>query len=100
MPRRHMKRPHRARRWRGQAALIEQLKAEGFDPAKMRLPPELWYPAADGLKTVGALAEHVAANLNNYKQPNPLIRELKAAEALLAAAEKAGVKFHFTKTER
>src|SRR5438067_9939850 len=35
-----------------QAALIEQLRGEGFDPAKMRIPPELWFPAADGLKTV------------------------------------------------
>ncbi|HEX3357389.1 MAG TPA: hypothetical protein VHS31_10500 [Tepidisphaeraceae bacterium] len=81
-----------------QAALIEQMKSEGFDPSKMRLPPEQWFPAADGLKTVRALAEHVAANLNNFKQPNPLIRDLKAAEALLTAADAAGVKFHFTKT--
>ena len=45
-----------------------------------------------------ALAEHVEANLNNFKQPNPILRDLKAAEALLAAAEAAGVRFHFTKT--
>ena len=81
-----------------QAALIAQLQAEGFDPLKMRLPPEQWFPAADGLKTVRALAEHVTANLNDFKQPNPILRDLKAAEALLAAAEAAGVKFHFTKT--
>ena len=81
----------------GQAALIEQLKADGFDPSKMRLAPEQWFPAADGLKTVRALAEHVAANLNNFKQPNPILRDLKAAEALLIAAEAAGVRFHFTK---
>jgi hypothetical protein len=82
----------------GQAALIAQLQADGFDPAKMRLPPEQWYPAADGLKSVRALAEHVTAHLNDFKQPNPILRDLKAAEALLAAAEAAGVRFHFTKT--
>jgi hypothetical protein len=82
-----------------QAALIEQLKADGFDPTKMRLPPERWFPAADGLKTVRALAEHVAANLNDFKQPNPILRDLKAVEALLVAAEAASVKFHFTKTD-
>jgi len=82
-----------------QAALVEQLKADGFDPAKMRLPPEQWYPAADGLKSVRALIEHVGANLNDFKQPNPILRDLKAAEALLAAAEAAGVRFHFTKTD-
>ncbi len=81
-----------------QAALIAQLQADGFDPTKMRLPPERWFPAADGLKTVRALAEHVAGNLNDFKQPNPILRDLKAAEALLLAAEAAGVGFHFTKT--
>src|SRR5258706_12702055 len=34
------------------AALIAQMREEGFDPTKMRLPPEQWYPAAEGLKTV------------------------------------------------
>ena len=81
-----------------QATLIAQLQSEGFDPAKMRLPPEQWFPAAEGLKTVRGLAEHVTANLNDFKQPNPILRDLKAAEALLVAAESAGVRFHFTKT--
>jgi hypothetical protein len=80
------------------AALIEQLRADGFDPAKMRLPPEQWYAAADGLKSVRGLIAHVTANLNDFKQPNPILRDLKAAEALLAAADAAGVRFHFTKT--
>jgi hypothetical protein len=80
------------------AALAEQMRAEGFDPSKMRLPPEQWFAAADGLKTVRALAVHVAANLNNFKQPNPILRDLKAAETLLTAADAAGVRFHFTKT--
>lgn len=81
-----------------QAALIEQMRAEGFDPGKMRLPPEQWFAAGEGLKTVRALAEYVAANLNNFKQPNPILRDLKAAETLLSAAEGAGVRFHFSKT--
>ncbi len=80
-----------------QAALIEQLKADGFDPAKMRIPPENFYPAADGLKVVRALHEYVSAKLNDFKQPNPILRDLKAVEALLAAADAAGVRFHFTK---
>jgi hypothetical protein len=82
-----------------QAALIEQLKADGFDPAKMRLPPERFFPAADGLKIVRALIDYVSQNLNSFKQPNPILRDLRAAEALLGAAEAAGVKFHFTKGE-
>jgi hypothetical protein len=50
------------------------------------------------LKTVRGLSGHVAANLNNFKQPNPILRDLKAAEALLIAADAAGVRFHFRKT--
>jgi hypothetical protein len=81
-----------------QPALIAQLKEEGFDPSKMRIPAEQWFPAADGLKSVRALIEHITANLNDFKQPNPILRDLKAAEVLLVAAEGAGVRFHFTKT--
>ena len=81
-----------------QAALIQQMKDEGFDPSKMRLPPENFYPAAEGLKTVRALHQYVSENLNNFKQPNPILRDLKSAESLLAVADAAGVRFHFTKT--
>jgi hypothetical protein len=78
-------------------ALIAQLRAEGFDPAKMRVPPEEWHPAGEGLKTVRALAEHVTGNMNDFKQPNSVLRDLKAAEMLLIQAEAAGVRFHLTK---
>lgn len=81
------------------ATVIEQLKADGFDPSKMRVPPELWYAATEGLKTTRALTEYVGANLNDFKQPNPILRDLKAAEALLVEAETAGVRFHFSKTD-
>ena len=81
------------------AALMAEMEAQGFDPKKMRIPPEQWFPAAEGLKTVRGLIEHVSANLNDFKQPNPILRDLRAAEALLAAADAAGVKFHFTKGE-
>jgi hypothetical protein len=82
-----------------QAALMEQLREQGFDPAKMRLAPEQWYAAGEGLKTVRGLAEYVAGDLNKFKQPNPILRDLRAAEALLAAAEAGGVRFHFTKAD-
>ena len=81
------------------AVLRAQMEAAGMDPSKMRLPPELWYSAAEGLKTTRALADYVTARLNDFKQPNPILRDLKAAETLLLAAETAAIKFHFTKTE-
>src|SRR5271154_6532597 len=61
-----------------QAALIAQLMADGFDPTKMRIPPEQWFTAADGLKSIRALWALVTANLNDFKQPNPILRDLKA----------------------
>jgi hypothetical protein len=82
-----------------QAALAAQLRDQGFDPAKMRLPPEQWFAASDGLKTVRALAEYVAGDLNKFKQPQPILRDLKSAEALLVAADAAGARFHFTKAD-
>jgi len=82
-----------------QAALRAQLEADGFDPSKMRLPPEQWFEAQQGLKTVRALAEYVGANLNDFKQPNPILRDLKAAEALFTAAAAAAVKFHFSSVD-
>lgn len=81
-----------------QAALAAQMEAEGFDLKKMRLPPEQWFNASMGLVTVRALADHVGANLNDFKQPNPILRDLKAAEALLASADTEHIRFHFTKT--
>jgi hypothetical protein len=81
------------------AALAAQLKAEGFDPAKMRLPAEQWFPAADGLKVVKGLIVHVNASLNDFKQPHAILRDLKSAEALLTAAVAAEARFHFTKTD-
>jgi hypothetical protein len=81
------------------AALAEQMRADGFDPSKMRLPPERFYPAADGLRTVGALIDYVSAHLNDFKQPNPILRDLKWFESQLVAAEAASVQFHFTKAD-
>jgi hypothetical protein len=81
------------------AVLAAKMEAEGFNPAKMRLPAERWYSAAEGLVSVRGLIEQVTADLNDFKQPNPILRDLRASEALLVAAESAGVQFHFTKTE-
>jgi hypothetical protein len=79
--------------------LREQLRADGFDPDKMRVPPEQWFDASDGLASVRALHEHVSAKLNDFKHPKPIVRDLKAIEALLAAAQAAGVRFHLEKAE-
>ncbi len=88
--------PLRAMLSESQAALRAQLEADGFDPSKMRLAPERWFDAAQGLKSVRALIEFVNANLNDFKQPNPILRDLKSAEMMLTAAEAVGVKFHFS----
>lgn len=79
------------------AALAAQMEAEGFDPSKMRLPPERWFNPADGLVSVRAILAFVAANLNDFRQPNPILRDLKTVEALLVAAQASGAGFHFTR---
>jgi hypothetical protein len=80
-------------------ALVAQLVADGFDPAKMRLPPERFFPAADGLKVLAAIIAHIAEKPNDVKQPVALLRDLRAYESTLRAADAAGVQFHFTKAD-
>ena len=79
--------------------LAAQMREEGFDPSKMRLPPERWFPIADGLKSVRGLLTFVGANLNDFKQPNPILRDLKAIEEKLVAAEGSGKRFHLSKKD-
>ena len=79
------------------AALAAQMREEGFDPSKMRLPAEKWYDAAEGLKSMRALIEYLNGHFNDFKQPNPILRDLKAAEAVLTGAQTSGKRFHFTK---
>ena len=81
------------------AALAKQMEAEGFDVSKMRLPAEQWFAATEGLKTIRGLLARVEANLNDFKFPNPILRDLRTAEALMIAAEANGVRFHFTKAD-
>ena len=78
------------------AKLIQQMRDEGLDPAKLRVPPEQWFPAAMGLATMQALHEWVLTMPNDVKFPGALRKEFKLAEALLSAAVAAGVRFHFT----
>ncbi len=82
-----------------QEKLRQQMIDEGFDPSKMRLPPERWFPPADALKTIAALFEYVSSNLNDFKQPNPILRDLRAAQTILSAAAEAGVAFHFSSAD-
>lgn len=80
-------------------ALVAQLIADGFDPAKMRVPPERFYPAADALGALAALIAHVEAKPNDVKQPGAILHDLRAAQATLKAAEAANVPFHFTRAD-
>lgn len=81
------------------AKLIEQLKEQGLDPTRIRVPPEQWFPASQGLATIRALHQWVLELPNDVKFPGALRKDFKAAETLLLAAELAGTKFHFTSTD-
>jgi len=45
------------------------------EPLQNAPAPERWLAAADGLNTVRALADYVTARLNDFKQPNPILRD-------------------------
>ena len=79
--------------------LAAQMREEGFDPSRMRLPPEQWFAIAEGLKSARGLITFVGANLNDFKQPNPILRDLKAIEESLVAVEGSGKRFHLSKKD-
>ena len=79
--------------------ILAQLIADGFDPSRMRVPPEVFHPATEGLRSVSAVLAHLAVKPDDVKQPGAVIRDLKAIEATLTAAAAAGVAFHLTRAE-
>lgn len=75
------------------ALLIE----EGAGNAELlpRLPPPQWYPAADGLKTVSALAAAVRADSTLFGgDSGELLTELSEYELVLRKTAERGLRWH------
>jgi hypothetical protein len=67
---------------------------EGADPPDDGFPPEVWFPAADGLTTVRGLLSYLEANPTEVKDSSGLIEDLKEFESLLGRLASEGVGWH------
>ena len=59
------------------------------------LPAVRWFPAADGLAAVRALAAHLTAHPDSMSGQTDVVAELTALARELADAQRAGVRFRF-----
>lgn len=72
------------------------LEDEGGIPEGLTIPAEEWFDASDGLRTVQGLLDVIRRDperLRNVIVDHVRV-DLEAAEAILAAAKDAGVRFH------
>lgn len=60
------------------------------------LAAEQWFAAADGLKTIRAMIEHLQQHPTAVKAADDVLSDLQDIEVVLMAAEQSQVKFHFS----
>jgi hypothetical protein len=72
----------------------DAMEFHGGNPAEFSIPPEQWFDAIDGLRTVRALLPFVRENPARFQDANGVLGDLEDMEQILAAAEKHGVRFH------
>jgi len=68
------------------------LDSEGGDAEGFDVPPEQWFDAADGLRTIEALVKHAESLTTTEKG---LLLDLRACKQVLERARESSVKFHF-----
>jgi len=66
------------------------------DDLPEHLVAEQWFAAADGLKTIRAMIEHLQQHSTAVKAADDVLTDLQDIEAVLVAAEAQRVKFHFS----
>lgn len=66
------------------------------DDLPEHLAAEQWFAAADGLKTIRAMIEHLQQHPTAVKASDDVLTDLQDIEAVLVAAEAQQVKFHFS----
>jgi hypothetical protein len=64
--------------------------------AEHGLPPEEWFEASVGLKTVQELLAYLRAPQRRITRAEDLIGDLEQIEQILRAADRAGVRFHLS----
>jgi hypothetical protein len=70
------------------------LEGEGVEMDDFEIPPETWFPAADGLKTVEALLDHFEHMPNSPPQAVDIVRELQEFRTVLHRAADHEVRWH------
>ena len=71
------------------AALETQIVENG-------LPPEEWFKASDGLKTVQRLLAYLRSSQDRITKAEDVAGDLEQIEQMLKAADEAGVRFHLS----
>ena len=75
---------------------IAELMDVDVEDLPEHLAAEQWFAAAEGLKTIRAMIEHLQQTSTAVKAAEDVLTDLQDIEAVLAAAEAAQVKFHFS----
>lgn len=75
-------------------ALTGHLRYEGYNPPD--LPALTWFSAADGLRTVRALADYLEAHPDTLAEQGEALRELRECEFVLARFDKEGIRWYMS----
>lgn len=75
---------------------VADLMDVDVDDLPEHLAAEQWFAAADGLKTIRAMLEHLQQPPTAVKAVDDVLSDLQDIEAVLVAAEQSQVKFHFS----
>lgn len=75
---------------------VADLMDVDVDDLPDHLAAEQWFAAADGLKTIRAMIEHLQQHPMTVKAADDVLADLQDIEAVLVTAEQAQVRFHFS----
>ena len=73
---------------------VRTLLDEEDDTPDGELPPEEWFPAADGVATVRGLLAYLTAHPDAAADVDRLIEDLRQFEEVLGQLDGAGVRWH------
>ena len=87
---------------------LQEAVGEGLDEIKNALsaletqvaehgvPPEEWFEASEGLRTVQRLLAFLRTDQHHIAKPEGVVGDLEEIAQILKAAERAGVRFHLS----
>lgn len=75
-------------------AVAAYLQQQGLDPDEIPIPDEEWHDAAEGLKTVRGLLEHLRKEPAAVPNSSRVVQDLQGIEKALIVAEREKALFH------